>query len=52
MLDRAFLGLKLFRPDGEIAVEGQSTNVVMNMDDRSIIPVPDVLARQLAPRES
>lgn len=45
------LGLKLFRPNGEIAVEGHSTNVVMNMDDRSIIPVPAILARHLSPRE-
>lgn len=45
------LGLKLYRPDGQVAVEGTSTNLVMDLKDRQIVPVPECLARHLSPRE-
>ncbi len=45
------LGLKLYRPDGQVAVEGTSTNLVMDMSNRQIVPVPECLACHLSPRE-
>ena len=44
------LGQKLFKPDNSVAVTGQSTSVVMNMKEHTVIPVPDVMARYLPSR--
>jgi len=41
---------ELVKPDGEVAVEGRATSVVMDLDARRIIAVPDCVARHLARR--
>ena len=41
---------RIVKPDGEVAVQGQATSVVMDLDARSIIPVPGCVARHLSPR--
>ena len=35
------LSHEIIKPDGEIAVSGKATSVVMEMQERNIIPVPD-----------
>ena len=42
----------IVKPDGKIAVQGRATSVVMNLDARSIIPIPECVARHLTPREA
>ena len=34
----------IIRPDGRIAIDGQCTSVIMDLAERSIIPVPECLA--------
>ncbi len=41
---------EIVKPDGQVAVEGRATSVVMNLDARSIIPVPECVACYLTPR--
>jgi len=41
---------EILKPGGEVAIEGRATSVVMDLDARRIIPVPDCVARHLAPR--
>ncbi len=41
------LAHELVKPDGSVAVQGRATSVVMNMDERQLIPVPDCVARYL-----
>ena len=38
----------IIKPDGRTAVDGQCTSVIMDLDERSIIPVPESLAVHLA----
>ena len=40
---------EILKPDGEIAIEGRATSVVMDLDARQIIPVPACVAQHLAP---
>lgn len=42
------LAQEIVRPDGEVAIAGVSTSVVMEMTTRKIIPVPDCLARRFS----
>ena len=42
------LGHAIIKPDGRIAIDGQCTSVIMDLDERSIIPVPECLAAHLA----
>lgn len=44
------LAHEIVKPDGEIAVEGRATSVVMDLLARRIIPVPACVAQHLAPR--
>jgi YbgC/YbaW family acyl-CoA thioester hydrolase len=44
------LAHEIVKPDGQVAVEGRATSVVMDLDARSIIPIPECVARHLAPR--
>ncbi len=44
------LGHEIVKPDGEIAIEGRATSVVMDMSARRIIPVPACVAEHLVPR--
>ena len=39
------LGHQIIRPDGEVAIGGHATSVVMDMRDRRTIPVPECMAR-------
>lgn len=41
---------EIVKPDGEIAIEGRATSVVMDLSARRIIPVPVCVAQYLAPR--
>ena len=40
----------IFKPDGRTAIDGQCTSVIMDLDARSIIPVPERLAVHLEKR--
>lgn len=40
----------IVKPDGEVAVEGRATSVVMDMDARAVIALPECVARHLRPR--
>lgn len=40
---------EIVKPDGEIAIEGRATSVVMDLSARRIIAVPDCVAQHLAP---
>jgi YbgC/YbaW family acyl-CoA thioester hydrolase len=40
---------EIVKPDGEIAIEGRATSVVMDLFARQIIPVPPCVAQHLAP---
>ena len=40
----------IIKPDGRTAIDGQCTSVIMDLDARSIIPVPERLAVHLAKR--
>ena len=40
----------IIKPDGRTAIDGQCTSVVMDLDERSIIPVPECLAVHLPKR--
>ena len=45
----------IIKPDGRTAIDGQCTSVIMDLDERSIISVPDIsvperLAVRLAKR--
>ena len=42
---------RIVKPDGEVAVEGRATSVVMDLEARRIVPVPACVARHLAPRD-
>ena len=44
------LAHEIVKPDGEIAIEGRATSVVMDLSARRIIPVPACVAQHLAPR--
>lgn len=44
------LGHRLNKPDGQTAIDGEVTSVIMDMSSRSVIPVPDCLARFLPDR--
>ena len=44
------LSQEIVRPDGEVAIDGLATCVVMDMASRKIIPVPDCLARHFQER--
>ena len=46
------LGHKIIKPDGQIAIDGEATSVIMDMSSRSIIPVPECLGRYLPDRSS
>ena len=38
------LGQEILKPDGTIAVEGQATSVVMDMQEHRVLPVPDSIS--------
>ena len=40
----------IIKPDGRTAIDGQCTSVVMDLDERAIIPVPECLAVHLPKR--
>ena len=40
----------IIKPDGRTAIDGQCTSVIMDLDERSIIPVPKCLAVHLPKR--
>jgi YbgC/YbaW family acyl-CoA thioester hydrolase len=44
------VGHEIVKPDGQIAIEGRATSVVMDLATRRIVPVPTCVARHLAPR--
>jgi len=44
------LGQKIIKQNGDIAIDGQATSVVMDMSSHGTIPVPACLARYLPPR--
>jgi YbgC/YbaW family acyl-CoA thioester hydrolase len=44
------VGHEIIKPDGEVAIEGRATSVVMDLSARRIIPVPACVATHLAPR--
>lgn len=41
---------EIVKPDGEIAIEGRATSVVMDLAARRIVAVPACVAQHLAPR--
>ena len=41
------LSQQIFKQDGQIAIDGQATSVVMEMSRHSTIPVPECMARLL-----
>ena len=41
---------EIIKPDGEVAIEGRATSVVMDLSARRIIAVPACVAQHLAPR--
>ena len=41
---------EIIKADGEVAIEGRATSVVMDLNARSIIAVPPCVAQYLAPR--
>ena len=41
---------EIVKPDGRVAIDGRCTSVIMNLDERSIIPVPECLAVHLPRR--
>ncbi|MCP5151317.1 MAG: acyl-CoA thioesterase [Ectothiorhodospiraceae bacterium] len=41
---------EVYKPDGTVAVAGRATSVIMDMQAREIVPVPECLARHLPPR--
>ena len=41
------LAQQIIRPDGDIAIDGVTTSVVMDLVSRKIMPVPDCVARNL-----
>lgn len=45
------LAHEIVKPDGQVAVAGRATSVVMDLDVRGIIPIPECVARHLAPRD-
>ena len=44
------LGHAIIKPDGRTAIEGECTSVIMDLAERSIIPVPECLAVHLPKR--
>ena len=44
------LGQEITKPDGDVAIDGQATSVIMDMGRRGVIPVPACLARYLPAR--
>lgn len=46
------LSHEIVRPDGEIAIAGQATSVIMDMNQRSIVAVPACMAVHLASSSS
>ena len=45
------LGHQILRSDGRVAVDGEATSVVMDLQARQIIAVPDCLAEHLPKRQ-
>ncbi len=43
------LAQEIVRPDGQVAIDGVTTSVVMDMTTRNIIPVPHCLAKHFPP---
>ena len=41
---------EIVKPDGQVAVEGRATSVVMDLDARAIIALPECVARHLTSR--
>ena len=41
---------QIIKPDGRVAIDGRCTSVIMNLDERSIIAVPECLAVHLPRR--
>jgi len=44
------LGQQILKADDSIAIDGESISVVMDMQQRAVIAVPEVMARYLPPR--
>ena len=45
------LAHEIVKPDGRTAIDGQCTSVIMDLSERSIIPVPECLAVHLPKRD-
>ena len=41
---------EIVKPDGRVAIDGQCTSVIMDLSERSIIPVPECIAAHLPKR--
>ena len=44
------LAHEIIKPDGRVAIDGECTSVIMDLGERSIIPVPECLATHLPTR--
>jgi acyl-CoA thioesterase FadM len=45
------LAQQIMKPDGEIAIDGTETNLVMDMERHLSLPVPERLSRYLPVRK-
>ena len=45
------LGHEIIKPDGAVALQGEATSVIMDLDSRVIVTVPAFLATHLSARE-
>jgi acyl-CoA thioesterase FadM len=45
------LAQQIMKPDGEIAIDGTETNLVMDMERHLSLPVPECLSRYLPVRK-
>ena len=46
------LGHEIIKPDGAIALQGAATSVIMDLDSRVIVTVPECVASQVPAREA
>ena len=44
------IGQEIVKPDGQIAIDGESTSVIMNLESHEVIIVPQSMAQYLPPR--
>lgn len=46
------VGQEIFRPDGQVGIDGMVTSVVMDMATRTIVNVPNILAKHFPVEQS